>query len=208
VNDLILAELPPNVKILLHFSAAPSIEDVITGEDSDAMMFYSTDCPFKSERTFTVKISCKHPTFGICIDMDELFHKPWIRDVSKSKKTSIYSSLSSTKTVGRNLQGAYIVAINDIVIFPEANVVDAFSTVQKSKDKTFKLIIGYLDKISAQEAQHEQDDLLLHLEKYSFSAEPEEELVDDDNVPSPSTSPTAPSPSHEHNVGVPTPGIH
>jgi hypothetical protein len=67
-----------------------------------------------------------------------------------------------------------------------------------------------------QEAQCEQDDLLLHTEKYGFSAEPDEELVDnnndeelvnDDDVLPPSTGPTAPSPSHKHNISVPTPGI-
>jgi hypothetical protein len=40
--------------------------------------------------------------------MDELFHKPFIREVSKSKKTSVYSVSSSPKTVSRNLKGAYV----------------------------------------------------------------------------------------------------
>jgi hypothetical protein len=97
MNNLTLAELPPSVKIFLHSGAAPSIEDVIGGEDSNAMMFYSTDCPFKSERTFMVKISCKHPTFSIVINMDGLFHRPWISNVSKSKKTTIYSIFYSAR---------------------------------------------------------------------------------------------------------------
>jgi hypothetical protein len=92
-------------------------------------MFCSSDCWFKSERTFTVKISCNHVKFGIVVDMDELFHKPWISDFSRSKKTSIYSILSSPKTVDRNLQGAYIVAINDVATFSKANVIDAFDTI-------------------------------------------------------------------------------
>jgi hypothetical protein len=50
MNDLTLAELSPNVKILLHSGAAQSIKDVIASEESDTMMFYSTDCPFKSEK--------------------------------------------------------------------------------------------------------------------------------------------------------------
>jgi hypothetical protein len=129
MNNLTLAELPPNMKIFLHSGEAPSIEDIIAGEDSDVMMFYSTDCPFKTKRTFTVKVSCKHPTFGIVFGMGELFHKPWISNVLKSKKTSIYSISSSAKTVGRNLRGTYIIAINDIAIFSKATALDAFATV-------------------------------------------------------------------------------
>jgi hypothetical protein len=72
---------------------------------------------------------------------------------------------------------------------------------------TFKLTVGYLDKTLTQEAQCEQDNLLLHPEKYGLSTEPEEELVDDDDIPSPSIGPTVPSPSHERNVSVPAPGI-
>jgi hypothetical protein len=136
-------------------------------------MFYSADCPFKSERMLTVKISCKHPTFSIAINMDELFHKPWISNVTTPKKTHIHGISSSAKTVHRNLRGTYIIAINDTAIFSKASIIDAFDTVQKSKDKSFKLIIGCLDKISAQEAQREQDDLLLHTEK---SASPQSQM--------------------------------
>jgi hypothetical protein len=96
-----------------------------------------------------VKVSCKHTPFGIAVDMDELFHKPYICGVSSSKKTSIYSISSSPKTVGRNLKCAYIVAINDVAIFSEANVINAFDTIQKLKDKSFKLVVGYLDNINA-----------------------------------------------------------
>jgi hypothetical protein len=81
MNDLALDELPPNAKIFLHSGTAPSLEENSTDEDPDTMMFYSSKCPFKLERTFTVKVSCKHPTFGIAVDMDELFHKPFICDV-------------------------------------------------------------------------------------------------------------------------------
>jgi hypothetical protein len=81
MNDLTLAELPPNMKIFLHCGKAPSTEDAVAGEDLDTMMLYSTDCLFKPKRTFTVKISCKHPTLGVVFDMDELFHKPWISNV-------------------------------------------------------------------------------------------------------------------------------
>jgi hypothetical protein len=67
--------------------------------------------------------------------------------------------------------------------------------------------VGYLDKISAQEVQQEQDELLLHME--NFSAESNEEPIDDDDdVPPSSNGPTVPPPAHEHNVSVPTPGIH
>jgi hypothetical protein len=113
------------VKIFLHSGATPPIDENSMDEDPDVMMFYSSKCPFKLERTFTVKISCKHTTFGIAVDMDELFHKLYICGVSKSKKASIYSISSSPKTVGCNLKGACIVAINDVAIFSEANVVTA-----------------------------------------------------------------------------------
>ena len=207
MNDLALDELPPNVKIFLHSGTAPPIDENSMDGDPDAMMFYSSNCPFKSKRTFTVKISCKHPTFGIAVDMDELFHKPYICDVSKSKKTSIYSISSSPKNVGRNLKGAYIVAINDVAIFSEANAVDAFAAICKSKDKTFKLIVGCLDNISTPEAQRELDKLLLHTSH--FSAESSKDLQDDDEdvvlQPQP-MCPIAPPPTHEHNISVPTPG--
>jgi hypothetical protein len=68
--------------------------------------------------------------------------------------------------------------------------------------------VGYLDKMSVQEAQQEQDELLLHTE--NFSAESNEGLLndnDDDILPSLSTGPTAPPPAHECNVSVPTPGV-
>ena len=106
MNDLTLDELPPNAKIFLHSGATPSIGDSNADNDSDAMMFYSSKCPFKSERTFMVKIKCKHKMFGIAIDMDEMFHKPFITGVSRSTKTSIYSISSSAKAVSRNLKGA------------------------------------------------------------------------------------------------------
>jgi hypothetical protein len=133
MNDLALDELPPNVKIFLHSGGVPSIKEVVTGDDPEAMMFHSSNCPFKSERTFTMKVSCKHATFGFAVDMDELFRKLWICGVSRSKKTSIYSISSDPKTVSRNLQGAHIVAINDAATSAEANVIDGFDAIQKSK---------------------------------------------------------------------------
>ena len=93
------------------------------------------------------------------IDMDEIFHKPFIAGVTGSTKASIYSISSSPKTVGRNLKGAYIVAIDDMAIFSEDNIIDAFDTIRKTKNTSFKLIVGYLDKISAKTAQQELDEL-------------------------------------------------
>jgi hypothetical protein len=207
MNDLTLAELPPNMKTLLHSGEAPSMEDIIAGEDSDVMMFHSPDCPFKSKRTFTVNISCRHPTFGIVIKMDKLFHEPWVGNVLKSKKTDIHSISSGPKTAGQNIRGACTVAINDVAIFSEANALDVFATVQKSKDKTFKLVVGCLDKMSAQEAQREQDELLLHPEKCTLIAESKVEPIGDNDTPPPSTGPVAPSPYYKRNISVPTPGI-
>jgi hypothetical protein len=153
MNDLAPDELPPNAKIFLHSGAAPSIEENSMYEDPYTMMFYSSECPFKSERTFTVKVSCKHPTFGIAVDMDKLFHKPFICDVSRSKKTSICSISSSPKTVGHNLKGAHVITINDVAVFSEANIIDAFAAIRKMKDKSFKLIVGYIDKMAVLETQ-------------------------------------------------------
>jgi hypothetical protein len=66
--------------------------------------------------------------------------------------------------------------------------------------------VGYLDKILAQEAQCEQDELLLYPEKYALITESEVESIDDNDIPL-STGPVAPSPSHERNISVPTPGV-
>jgi hypothetical protein len=110
--------------------------------------------------------------------MDELFHKPFICDVSRSKKTSVHSVSSSPKTVGRNLKGACIVAINDTTIFSEANIIDAFAAIRTSKDKSFRLIVGHLDKTLAPEQQRELDELLLHMS--NFSADSNEDPQDDD----------------------------
>jgi hypothetical protein len=199
MNDLTLTEPPPNAKIFHHSGEVPLIEDIIVGEDVDMMMLYSTDCPFKSERTFKVKVSF--------LDMDKLFHQPWIREVSRSKKTSIHSISSSARTVGQNLWGAYIIAINDDAIFSKVNALDAFATIRKSKDKTFKLMVGYLDKISAQEGQCEQDELLLYPKQYALLPDPEMELIDDEDILASSTGPVATPPSHERITSVPTPGV-
>ena len=206
MNDLTLDELPPNAKIFLHSGALPSIEDSNADDGSDAMMFYSSKCPFKSERTFTVKIKCKRKTFGIAIDMDEIFHKPFITGVAGSTKASIYSISSSAKTVGRNLKGAYIVAIDDMAIFSEDNVIDAFDTIRKAKNTSFKLTVGYLDKISASATQQELDELLLHTK--NFSADSSDDPQDDvEAVVLPSiVGPIAPSPTHERNISTPTTG--
>ena len=142
MNDLTLDELPPNAKIFLHSGALPSIEDCNTDDGSNAMMSYLSKCPFKSERTFTVKIKCKPRTFGIIINMDEIFHKPFIAGVTGSTKASIYSISSSPKTVGRSLKGAYVVAIDDMAIFSEDNVIDAFDTIRKTKNTSFKAHCG------------------------------------------------------------------
>ena len=204
MNDLTLDELPPNAKIFLHSGMTPSIEENSADEDPDAMMFYSSKCLFKSERTFTVKISCKHVTFGIATDMDKLFHKPFIKDVSRSKKTSIYSILSSPKTVGRNLKGAYIIVIDDVAIFSEENIVNAFEAIRKVKNKSFKLTVGYLDKISALKTQRELDELLLHMSNFSadLSDDPQDDL-EDIAIPPPTTGPIAPPPTHEWNISTP-----
>ena len=90
---------------------------------------------------FTVKIKCKRKMFGIAIDMDEIFHKPFITGATGSMNASIYSISSSAKTVGRNLKGAYIVAIDDMAIFSEDNVIDAFDVVRKMKNTSFKLTV-------------------------------------------------------------------
>jgi hypothetical protein len=44
MNNMTLDELPPNVKVFLHSGVAPSIEEVLAGEDLEATMFYSSDC--------------------------------------------------------------------------------------------------------------------------------------------------------------------
>jgi ribosomal protein L32 len=42
MNDLALDKFPLNMQIFLHSGAAPSIEEIGTDEDSEAMMFYSS----------------------------------------------------------------------------------------------------------------------------------------------------------------------
>ena len=93
-----------------------------------------------------------------------------------------------------------------MAIFSEDNIIDAFETIRKAKNTSFKFIVGYLDKISALESQQELDELLLHTK--NFSADSSDDPQDDveDVVPPPTIGPIAPPPTHEHNISTPVIG--
>ena len=81
------------------------------------------DSPFKLERTFTVKIHCKHTTFGLELSTNKLFQHVWIWEVAHSRTCCILTIASTRKPVVNHVKGAYIVAINNDAIFSEANAV-------------------------------------------------------------------------------------
>jgi hypothetical protein len=74
MNNLTLLELPPNARVFHQSGKTPAPEEATVDKTEDVNMFHSADFPFKSERTFTVKVCCMHPTFGIILVTDDLFH--------------------------------------------------------------------------------------------------------------------------------------
>ena len=76
----------------------------------------------------------------------------------------------------------------------------------KTKNKSFKLTVGYLDKISASESQQELDELLLHTKNFSADSSDDPEDNVKDVVPPPIVGPIAPPPTHERNISTPVIG--
>ena len=75
MNDLPLSEMTMNAKMFRRDNLDPDLSALVSEVVDNAMSFYLTDPPFKQERTFTMKVRCKHPAFGLELSTNRLFQR-------------------------------------------------------------------------------------------------------------------------------------
>merc|ERR1711884_826664 len=82
--------------------------------------------------TLDIRSSCNSPTFGLQIKTDEINNRVYIADVDKqsSADTSLnFQQLAKNKR--RQLQGAYITAVNGTPVFDKASVIKEFRKLRQ-----------------------------------------------------------------------------
>lgn len=154
MNDLPLPTIPPNV---VHLQRTQDGLPFPTEPESTSIpeqLFH--DSPFHYTIDKTVIVRCSHPTFGFLLDTDTLNNRTFI---SKIVPNSSASKLHSTpKATNNAIRGAYILSINDTLVFTTADADSIFASLHKSNAKTFAItfaperrLIGRTKRIAQKE---------------------------------------------------------
>jgi hypothetical protein len=129
MNDLPLADVPPNVRHLQRVQDGVSIP----AESTDAVIppFGLTAKPFLHEADKTVKVSCDTPHFGFHLSTDTTTQRVCVSDVT-----------AGTSATQRKCSGAFITSIDDMPVFTLAQAHSEFSKLRARDATTFCIALA------------------------------------------------------------------
>ena len=159
-NDLPLANLPPNVIILDRHDSRVEPETITISLPT----FSTSEHPFFDEDDVTIKVVCKHPTFGFVLEEDTCMQRAFIREFTADKTRKKYSCgtiLSSGKSSRNTYRGAFITAINDEEMVTKAQVEEKFAELRSKGVDSFTMTLAKEPKPSAQATRRAYDEIEL-----------------------------------------------
>lgn len=135
MNDLPLEEVPPNV---VHLQRTQfSVKLPIEKDFSSVPQFDIGSTPFFHTITRTMTDSCRHATFGLTIETDELTNRAYISHIrNQSSAAKLFSTPKSTNS---KLRGSFLVKIDNIPVFTKQEVLEVLRRLRDCKVRSFDL---------------------------------------------------------------------
>jgi hypothetical protein len=138
MNDLPLADLPPNVQHLQRVQDGLSVP--AESDDVAIPPFGLTSKPFLHEVDETLKVSCDMPHFGFHLSTDTATQRVFISNIDAG--TSAATLRSSLRATQRKYHGAFITSIDDVPIFTLAQANGEFSKLRARAVTTFCITLA------------------------------------------------------------------
>jgi hypothetical protein len=162
LNDLPHGKIPPNVQHLQRVQSGepyPEEPDDVTVEE-----FTSFVNPFSHTmmESLCVPASNRSPTYGFDLQTDELNNRVF---VEKIRPNSAASKIRSTpKATNNALRGAYLVAINDVLVFTKEQALAEIPALFDANATNVTLVFApekrlSLAQLRAAIAEHHESDL-------------------------------------------------
>jgi hypothetical protein len=157
MNDLSLADIPPNVR---HLQRAQDGHP-IPAEDTDTVvpLFGLTSKPFLHRVDMALKVDCTSPNFGFSLRTDTATQRVHVSDIAASTAASrLCSSLRATQ---RKFVGAIITSIDDVPIFLLAQAQREFTRLRSSAVANFCITLAPEPVLTRREQAAALDELNL-----------------------------------------------
>ena len=124
---------PPNVQLLRHLNNKGSVSPDIL--DVSPLDLSVSDDPFDPRLDeLNPAIACDHPALGFEVSECHIRKRGYVSNVFPN------TSASRIKNVRRTYNGAFIVSINDKLIFTAESAVNALQEIASSDDKSFRTV--------------------------------------------------------------------
>jgi len=148
MNDLPLADIPPNVQHLQRAEDDAPLPMDATETLTKDLQFFITPFANLHIKTMDTRSAGTDPTYGLIIRDDELMHRAFVFDIkAKSCASKLYTSLQGTR---RHIKGAYITTISGNRVF---NKKDVLSTLAKLHDQGVSSVVITFAPEAKQSAQ-------------------------------------------------------
>ena len=127
MNDLPLADIPPNVQHLKRVLDGVPLPIDPTELTPDSIHF--TAQPFLTARDDKIRLTCQDDTFGFRLATDTATNRVYICDIiSNSSASTLRRTSRSTR---HQCLGAFLLAINDTPVFTITDAKKAFTTFRR-----------------------------------------------------------------------------
>jgi hypothetical protein len=149
MNDLPFDAIPPNVQHLQRSQQGatfPSEEQETSVEEFTA---YVNPFCHTFNRTLRVTPTNSSTTFGLSLKDDEINHRVFVDKVSPNSSAS--KLFSTTKATNNRIKGAYIIAINDILVFSKSDAVKILQQLFDNGVKEFDISFAPDKRLTAKE---------------------------------------------------------
>lgn len=138
MNDLPLADVPPNVRHLQRVQDGAPIPS--ESDDTVVPPFGLTSKPFLHEVDETLKVACDESHFGFRLHTDTATQRVYIGDIAAG--TSAAGLRSSLRATQRKYVGAFITSIDDVPVFTLAQAHSELSRLRALAVATFRITLA------------------------------------------------------------------
>jgi hypothetical protein len=164
LNDLPFEEIPPNVQHIQRVQAGNKFPAEEEDSTIDEFVVFSNPFSHTLTESLRIPVSNKSPTFGFDLRTDELNNRVF---VEKIRPNSPASKIRSTpKATNNALRGAYLVAVNDVLVFTKDEAVKELQNAFNSNSTELSLVFAPEKRLTMAQlrsaiAEHKEPDLFL-----------------------------------------------
>ncbi|KAG7341265.1 GAG-pre-integrase domain containing protein [Nitzschia inconspicua] len=137
LNDLPFGALPPNVQHLQRVQSGEPFPAEVDDATVDEFTAFVNPFSHTLLESLTVPTSNRSPTFGFDLLTDELNNRVFVAAIKPGSPASRIRS--SSKATNNALRGAYLVAINDVLVFTKEQALHEFRKAFDSKSPSLSL---------------------------------------------------------------------